>query len=105
MTSPSRAVDGSPATAWRPGPAGRMVVDLGPVQPIGLIRLTWGGGRRRPVRVERSTDGLTYTVVAQSRRPGRMTELPVDTSARYVALVVDGWQAGDAELIDFAVFG
>src|SRR6185436_19473474 len=34
MTSPARAVDGDPRTAWRPGPAGRMVVDLGAVVTV-----------------------------------------------------------------------
>jgi hypothetical protein len=55
--------------------------------------------------LERSTDGLTYNTEARITRPSRLTELPVQRSARYVALVVDGWQPGDAELIDFAVFG
>jgi len=29
MSDPDLAVDGDPATAWRPGPGGRMVIDLG----------------------------------------------------------------------------
>ncbi|HET6531151.1 MAG TPA: discoidin domain-containing protein [Actinoplanes sp.] len=103
MTAPARAVDGSTATAWRPGPTGRMVVDLGDVHTVTLVRLTWSGGRVRPVRVERSTDGLNYLTVAREDRPGRVTELRTQTSARYVAIVVDGWQPGDAELIECTV--
>jgi hypothetical protein len=53
--------------------------------------------------VERSTDGLNYLTVARADRPGRVTELRTQTSARYVAIVVDGWQPGDAELIEYAV--
>ncbi|HEU4347273.1 MAG TPA: discoidin domain-containing protein [Actinoplanes sp.] len=105
MTSPARAVDGSARTAWRPGPSGRMVVDLGEVRTVTLVRLIWGSGRRRPVRVERSTDGLTYTVVARSDSPGQMTELVMRTAVRYVAVVVDGWQPGNAELIELTVLG
>jgi hypothetical protein len=89
MTSPARAVDGDPRTAWRPGAAGRMVVDLGAVVPVADVRLTWSKGRRRPVRVEVSKDGLTYA--------------PPAGQARYVAVVVDGWLPGDAELVHLVV--
>ncbi|MEV6491899.1 discoidin domain-containing protein, partial [Actinoplanes sp. NPDC051633] len=69
MTAPARAVDGNPATSWRPGPTGRMVVDLGTVESLTLLRLTWTAGARRPIRIERSTDGVTYSTVAVVRRP------------------------------------
>lgn len=105
MTSPAAAVDGNTGTTWRPGPTGRMVVDLGSVQRIALLRLTWTGGRRPPIRVERSLDGVTYPTVARVRKPARMTEATVRTSARYVALIVDGWEPGDAELAELSVLG
>ena len=89
MTSPARAVDGDPRTAWRPGESGRMVVDLGAVVPVGSVRPTWSRGHRRPWRIEASKDGLTYTTLGEQ--------------ARYVALVVEGWRPGDAELVDLAV--
>jgi hypothetical protein len=54
--------------------------------------------------VERSTDGVTYSAMAGADRPERMTELPVQASARYVAVVVDGWQPGSAELVELTVF-
>lgn len=89
MTSPARAVDGDPRTAWRPGGSGRMVVDLGAVVAISDVRLTWSKGRRRPVRVEVSRDGVDYQ--------------PLGSHARYVAVVVEGWRPGDAELVELGV--
>ena len=82
-----------------------MVVDLGEVSTVTTARLTWTAGRVRPLRIERSTDGLTYTTVARVSRPRALTEQQIQSTARYVAVVVDGWQPGDAELVDFAVFG
>ena len=89
MSSPARAVDGDPRTAWRPGPSGRMVVDLGAVVPVTDVRLTWSKGRCRPVRTEASRDGVTYA--------------PPAGPVRYVAVAVDGWRPGDAELVHLAV--
>jgi hypothetical protein len=89
MTPPARAVDGDPRTTWRPGPSGRMVVDLGAVVPVADVKLTWSTGRRRPVRVEASTEGLTYA--------------PLAGQARYVAVAVEGWTPGDAELVHLVV--
>jgi F5/8 type C domain len=103
MTSPSTAVDGDPQTAWRPGPAGRMVVDLGDARDLTLIKLTWTRGTRRPVRLSSSTDGLTYDVVAEVPAPGRSAASVVDLSTRYVAVAVLGWRPGDAELVELAV--
>ncbi len=105
ITDPAGAVDGDRATTWRPGPTGRMVVDLGDAHTLTLVRLTWTSPRVRPLRVERSTDGLIYTTVARVAQPRRLTDVPVRTTARYVAVVVDGWRPGDAELADLAVFG
>jgi hypothetical protein len=89
MTSPARAVDGDPGTSWRPGDSGRMVVDLGAVVPVADVRLTWSAGRRRPVRTEASDDGLHYATLG--------------ARTRYLAVVVDGWRPGDAELVELAV--
>ncbi|MFI5494541.1 discoidin domain-containing protein [Actinoplanes sp. NPDC051859] len=89
MTSPNRAVDGDPATSWRPGAAGRMVVDLGAVTPVSAVRLRWSKGRRRPHQLEASTDGHTYETLG--------------AQARYVAVVVEGWRPGDAEVTELSV--
>jgi len=105
MTEPARAVDGDPHTAWRPGPTGRMVVDLGAAHEVTAVSLSWAAGRRRAVTVEVSVDGLTYAAAASDARPGRVTELPVNAAARYLAVVISGWRRGDAELIEVAVGG
>jgi hypothetical protein len=89
MTAPARAVDGDPRTAWRPGGSGRMVVDLGAVLPVSDVRLTWSKGHRRAWRLEASQDGAGYAALG--------------ARARYVAVVVDGWRAGDAELVHLVV--
>ncbi|MET8151092.1 discoidin domain-containing protein [Actinoplanes sp. NPDC049668] len=89
MNPPARAVDGDPRTAWRPGESGRMVVDLGAVVAVDDVRLTWSRGRHRKWRIEASADGLTYSALGDR--------------ARYVAVAVEGWRPGDAELIELAV--
>ncbi|MEU8232595.1 discoidin domain-containing protein [Actinoplanes sp. NPDC048967] len=89
MSPPARAVDGDPRTAWRPGPSGRMVVDLGAVTAVADVQLTWSKGRRRPVRVEASRDGVTYAALSGT--------------ARYVAVAVEDWRPGDAELVHLTV--
>jgi hypothetical protein len=103
MTAPGSAVDGDPRTAWRPGPSGRMVVDLGAACDVSAVRLTWTGGWVCPARLETSTDGLSYTPVDLLPEPVRVTTTAVDRSARYVAMTVVGWRPGDAELVELAV--
>jgi hypothetical protein len=89
MSSPAAAVDDDPATAWQPGPAGRMVVDLGAVTAVSAVELAWTPGRRPAAIVETSIDGLTYQ--------------KADTGpARYVA-VRTGWRSGDASLTRLSV--
>jgi hypothetical protein len=103
MTSPAVAVDGDSRTAWRPGPAGRMVVDLGETRDLTVIKLTWTRGRRRPVLLSSSVDGLAYDVVVEVPSPGPSAASVVHISARYVAVAVVGWQPGDAELVEVAI--
>ena len=103
MTSPALAVDGDPRTAWRPGPAGRMVVDLGESRDLTVIKLTWARGRRRPVQLSSSVDGLAYDLVAEVPAPGLSAASVVDVVARYVAVAVLGWRPGDAELVELTV--
>ncbi|WP_127500480.1 discoidin domain-containing protein [Actinoplanes solisilvae] len=93
MGEPGRAVDGDPRTSWRPGPDGRMVVDLGAARTVAAVELTWTRGRRRSAVVEASMDGVAYAPIA-----GTVT-------ARYVAVVVPGWRSGDAELTELNVTG
>jgi hypothetical protein len=84
-----------------------MVVDLGAVRDVTTVRLTWSSGRRRPTRIETSMDGLAYqpVMVAETSRPDRVNEVPVNMSTRYVAVVVTGWRPGTAELVEVAVAG
>ncbi|MCR6489307.1 discoidin domain-containing protein [Amycolatopsis sp. OK19-0408] len=89
MSSPAAAVDDDPATAWRPGPDGRMVVDLGSVTAVSAVELAWSHGRRPETSVETSVDGVTYRTA--------------DTGpARYVA-VRTRWRTGDASLTRLSV--
>jgi hypothetical protein len=103
MTAPDRAVDGDPRTAWRPGPYGRMVVDLDMICDVSTVRLVWTGGWICPVRIESSTDGMTYAPLDRLPQPDRIATTVVDVVARYVAITVVGWRPGDAELIELAV--
>jgi len=105
MTAPGLAVDGDPRTAWRPGPSGRMVVDLGAVCELSAVRLTWTGGWVCPARFESSTDGLTYTSVNLLPEPARVATTAVNLTARYLAVTAVGWRPGNAELAELAVFG
>ncbi|MDQ1653497.1 MAG: hypothetical protein QOI35_2697, partial [Cryptosporangiaceae bacterium] len=94
MGEPALAVDGDPATSWRPGPTGRMVVDLGSVFTLTGVRLTWTAGRRRPLYAEVSADGLSYRRAADAAQPARVTDLAVTGQARYVAVAATGWKPG-----------
>lgn len=69
-----------------------MVVDLGAPHQISEVRLTWTPGKGAEARVETSTDGRTYTPLAD----GAVT-------ARYVAVAVTGWRSGSAGLAELAV--
>ncbi|MFB9684434.1 discoidin domain-containing protein [Amycolatopsis plumensis] len=89
MSSPAAAVDDDPATAWRPGPGGRMVVDLGAVLEVSAVELAWTRGRVPAAAVETSVDGVTYATA--------------DTGpARYVA-VRTRWKPGEASLTRLSV--
>ncbi|MFD9870836.1 discoidin domain-containing protein [Streptomyces niveus] len=100
MTDPGAAVDGDPRTYWKPGPGGRMVVDLGDVRRVTEIRAEWRGGHGPVSHVEFSSDGLTYSGAA--RIPARGA-LRTSTTARYVALAVGASAGRDTALISLAV--
>ena len=106
MTPPAAAVDGDGATAWRPGPDGRMVVDLGENRSLSAITLRWTHGVAPATTIDISTDGLTYTPDAQTARGGDPTDrIPTSVTARYVAVAVAGSGAGQADLAELAVTG
>ena len=103
MGDPDLAVDGDDATTWRPGPDGRMVVDLGAVKSLGGLELRYGNGRVPVAEVEVSDDGLGYRALGRARGSGREAQLALATAARYVAVRFPGWRPGDAELATVAV--
>ncbi|MDG4783070.1 discoidin domain-containing protein [Micromonospora sp. WMMD961] len=105
MTDPSAAVDGDPGTAWQPGPTGRLVIDLGSLHDLASVRLTWTPGRRRPITVATSADGLDYVAVASVPKPRPETTISTRASGRYVAIAVTDWRPGDARLTHAEVFG
>ena len=100
MTDPKAAVDGDAGTAWKPGPDGRMVVDLGSEQHITEIRTQWRGGHAPASQVEFSLDGRTYSGAARLSARG---VLRTDRTARYVALRVTTSAARPASLIALTV--
>ncbi|WP_432973880.1 discoidin domain-containing protein [Dactylosporangium sp. CA-233914] len=91
MGEPSQAVDGNPSTAWRPGPNGRMVVDLADTRAVTSITLTWTGSNHPAPTIETSTEGTAYAPFSGP------------TNARYIAVAVPGWRTGDAELSELQV--
>ncbi|GIH14266.1 discoidin domain-containing protein [Rugosimonospora africana] len=104
MSSPATAVDGDPGTSWRPGPDGRMVIDLGAAVPAGSVKLTWSRPGTPAVRVAVSTDGLTYTdVAALAPATGPTQQAPLHVTARYVAVSATGWRPGQATLVEAAI--
>ncbi|MFE9749874.1 discoidin domain-containing protein [Saccharothrix saharensis] len=102
MTSPSAAVDDDPDTAWTPGPAGRMVVDLGADRRITRVDLTWTAGPVPECAISTSADGRTYGPATTAPRR-RQAGLDVDVTARYVAVTTPGWRPGQAALTALAV--
>ena len=103
MCDPAAAVDGNPATSWRPGPGGRMVVDLGSPTALREIRAEWTGGRVPDASIALSTDGLTFQDAGILRGRGRMASLTTTATARYVALTVSAHPASDAQVTALTV--
>jgi hypothetical protein len=103
MSDPDLAVDGDSATAWRPGPGGRMVVDLGALYALDRATLSWQAGRVTPAVISVSDDGLTYRQVATAAGKGEES-LPLGgVTGRYVAVQAPRWE-GNTALAEIAVF-
>ncbi|MER5267567.1 discoidin domain-containing protein [Actinosynnema sp. NPDC002837] len=102
MSDPSAAVDDDPDTAWTPGPAGRMVVDLGALHPITGVDLTWTAGQVPACTISTSTDGRTYGEPTPIPRHHR-AHLTFDTTARYVAVATADWHPDQASLTSLTV--
>ena len=89
-------------TRARPGNRARhvaaSVIDLGSLQELASVRLTWTPGRRRSITVATSADGLGYESGASVPKPRPETTISTRSSARYLAIAVADWQPGDARL-------
>ncbi|MFE4723233.1 discoidin domain-containing protein, partial [Streptomyces sp. NPDC056728] len=103
MSDPAAAVDGDPATAWWPGPDGRMVVDLGARLQVGSVEVDWTVASAPALAVEVSDDGVDYRSAGRVDGRGRDRELTLDTSARYVAVQVDGRLSADTRITRLSV--
>lgn len=103
MSDPGAAVDGDPATAWRPGPGGRMVVDLGAAVPVRTVETEWTSGDAPAASVEFSLDGIDYDAAGRLDGRGRTRKLSAGGTARYVALKVDDTRRADARLVRLTV--
>lgn len=97
MTSPALAVDGDARTSWVPGPAGRMVTDLGASRAIGYVATTWDGTAAPAATVSVSDDGITFRPAGTIAAGARSGSVNVAATARYVALSTS-WSSGDAGL-------
>jgi hypothetical protein len=103
MSDPDLAVDGDPATAWRPGPGGRMVVDLGARYTLDRATLSWQAGRVTPAVISISDDGLTYRQLGTAAGTGDET-LPLGgASGRYFAIQAPRWE-GNTGLAELGLF-
>ncbi|RII15783.1 F5/8 type C domain protein [Streptomyces sp. YIM 130001] len=103
MSRPAAAVDGDPGTAWRPGPDGRMVVDLGSRRSVRRVEAEWNSGGAPDASVEFSKDGVRYRRAGSLRGGGRVRGLNCDDSVRYVAVTVRGKSPGQAGVVRLSV--
>ena len=104
MGDPAHAVDGDPATSWQPGPAGRMVVDLGSMQQFGTLSLHWSSRKVPALTISVSTDGTTYTTVATMKKGAPQVSMAtLNGQARYLAVAVEGRSADGARLVSLSI--
>ncbi len=106
----ARAVDGDPATAWRPSTLDHTptwTMDLGGERALGGLMVTWAPGRQaKNYDVELSSDGSHWRDVRPVRGSdgGADPILLTDTDARYVRLrLVDGAPGGGVALAEVEV--
>ncbi|MFI5931672.1 chitosanase [Actinoplanes sp. NPDC051494] len=91
-TAAAMAIDGNTRTAWTSGtPAGTqwLRVDLGRVQHVNRVRLSWADGYARAYRIQISTDGTTWRDLhTTGTGDGGTDELKrLDGSGRYLRLL------------------
>ncbi|NGO69620.1 discoidin domain-containing protein, partial [Streptomyces boncukensis] len=103
MSWPGAAVDGDPDTAWRPGPDGRMVVDLGERRAVRRVEAEWTTPWAPAAHVEFSRDGVHYRRAGTLWGLGRVRRLHRAASARYVAVKVHGTPHAHARVVRLSV--
>ncbi|MGH3376656.1 MAG: discoidin domain-containing protein [Actinoallomurus sp.] len=103
MSDTDLAVDGDPATAWRPGPGGRMVIDLGARYALDRATLSWRVGRVTPAVISVSDDGLTYREIATAAGRGDESLGLGGAAGRYLAIQAPRWE-GNTGLSEIGLF-
>lgn len=93
--SPGCAIDGNPATGWRPAGDGTqwIQVDLGRQIQLDGIRLIWGAVGPTSYSVQISYDGLKWTD-SYSTEDGRSVFIGVNGKARYIRVVITAGNSG-----------
>ncbi|MET9494100.1 discoidin domain-containing protein [Streptomyces sp. NPDC006552] len=103
MSDPAAVADGDPHTAWRPGPDGRLVVDLGTERALRTVEAEWNHGAAPVAEVELSRDGIAYESAGRVTGRGRIRHLGLTGSARYVAFKVAGTARSGTRLVRLSV--
>ncbi len=103
MSDPAAAVDGDRHTAWTPGAGGRLVVDLGSVQPVRSVEAEWTTGSAPAAEITFSEDGIEYGAAVRVTGRGRVRAVDTTGSARYVSFEVDGSAARGERLVRLSV--
>ncbi|MFF1280509.1 beta-1,3-glucanase family protein [Streptomyces sp. NPDC058299] len=103
------AVDGNPGTRWSSAFADPqwLRVDLGSVQQITRVTLTWEAAYAKAYQIQTSTDGANWTTVySTTNATGGTQDLTVTGSGRYVRLygTARATQYGYS-LYEFQVYG
>jgi hypothetical protein len=108
-STPNLAFDGNAATRWSSAFSDPqwIQVDLGSVQNLSSVQLTWEAAYGRSYQIQTSTNGTTWTnVFTTTTGDGGADNLTVSGSGRYVRL--NGTARGTAwgySLWEFKVFG
>lgn len=106
MSDPDRAVDADTRTAWTPGGSDRrLVVNLGADADVRGATVRWTSATVPSYAIEVSTDGTTWTRVADASDGQHARSFAFSGSARYVSVLVGEWRRGQAGLAELSVTG
>lgn len=87
----ANTVDGKTSTRWlsRTGGTQWVAVDLGTLQPIVRVRLTWDSACARDYQVQTSSGNSVWTTLVRTTRGnGGVDDLPVTATARQVRVLM-----------------